>query len=108
MPIHSRMILTIATSMIASFPALAGPFSPEKAPGRLPKNVVPISYAINIVPHVAARTFSGSERVVLDVRSATDSIQFNSLNETLHGVRLDGRPVKRVASNDELQLTTVT
>jgi aminopeptidase N len=108
MPIHSRMILTIATSMIASFPASAGPFSPEKAPGRLPKNVVPTSYAINIVPHVAARTFSGSERVVLDVRSATDSIQFNSLNETLHGVRLDGKPVKRVASNDESQLTTVT
>jgi aminopeptidase N len=108
MPIHSRLMSAIATTMIASLPVVANSFSPETAPGRLPKSVVPTSYTINIVPHVAARTFSGSEAVLLEVRTATDSIQFNSLDETLHDVRLDGKPVKRVATDNDSQLTTVT
>ena len=36
------------------------------------------------------------------------TVQFNSLNETLSDVLLDGKPVKSVNSNDEQQLTTVT
>ncbi|HEY2779743.1 MAG TPA: M1 family metallopeptidase [Steroidobacteraceae bacterium] len=90
-------------------PAWCGaPFSFESAPGRLPKNVVPVSYDVVIVPDVDALKLTGTESVKLQFRAATATVQFNSLNETLTQVRLDGKPVKSVNSSDEKQLTTVT
>jgi aminopeptidase N len=84
------------------------PFSFESAPGRLPKNVVPVSYDVAIVPDADALRLAGTESVQLQFRAATATVQFNSLNETLSHVLLDGKPVKSVTSSDEQQLTTVT
>ena len=84
------------------------PFSFESAPGRLPKNVVPVSYDVAIVPNADALRLTGTESVQLQFRAATATVQFNSLNETLSHVLLDGKPVKSVTSSDEQQLTTVT
>jgi aminopeptidase N len=84
------------------------PFSFESAPGRLPKNVVPLSYDVAVVPNADALTLSGTESVRLQFRAATAIVQFNSLNETLSHVQLDGKPVKGVTSSNEQQLTTVT
>ena len=83
------------------------PFSFDSAPGRLPKDVVPMSYEVAIVPNVDSMSFTGTESVRLRFRSATSTVQFNSLNETLNHVFLDGKPVKTVTSSDEQQLTTV-
>jgi aminopeptidase N len=105
-PSFASAALIIAAALAHS--SLCSAFSPDEVPGRLPKNVVPISYRIAIVPNVAARTFSGRETVALDVLAATASIQFNSLNEVLRDVRLDGKPVKGVVSDDKAQLTTLT
>src|SRR5580704_8474049 len=84
------------------------PFSFESTPGRLPKNVVPLSYEIAVVPNADALTLTGTESVRLQFRAATATLQFNSLHETLSHVLLDGKPVKSVVSSDEKQLTTVT
>src|SRR5258708_11971224 len=84
------------------------PFSFESAPGRLPKNVVPVSYDVAIVPDADALRLTGTESVQLQFRAATATVQFNSLNETLSHVLLDGKPVKSLTSSDEQQLTTVT
>ena len=84
------------------------PFSFDSAPGRLPKTVVPLSYDVSIVPNVDALTLTGTESVQLQFRAATATLQFNSLNETLSDVLLDGKPVKSVTSSDAKQLTTVT
>ncbi|MDB6083015.1 MAG: aminopeptidase [Gammaproteobacteria bacterium] len=100
--------LMATPALMATMPSLAAPFAFDHTPGRLPKNVIPISYAVAIVPNTAALTMTGRESVVLEVRTATDSIQLNSLNERLHDVRLDGKPVKRVVSSDAQQLTTIT
>ena len=109
----TRALMLAAIAMALAAAAWAGapapaPFSFDAAPGRLPKNVVPLDYSISIVPNASAWTFSGSELVQLQFRSATATLQFNSVNETLHNVRLDGQPVKAVASDHSLQLTTVT
>jgi aminopeptidase N len=101
-------LLATAVAPASAQSASREPFSFEKAFGRLPKNVVPIDYAVAITPDVAAMTLTGQETVTLDFRAATDTIQFNSLNETLSDVRLDGQPVKSAASSDEQQITTVT
>jgi aminopeptidase N len=84
------------------------PFAFDSAPGRLPKNVVPVSYDVAVVPDADALKLTGTESVQLQFRTATATVQFNSLNETLSHVLLDGKAVKSVTSNDEQQLTTVT
>jgi aminopeptidase N len=94
---------------LLSVPALAGaPFSFDDAPGRLPKDLVPVDYTLAVTPNIGALSFSGTERVKLKFRSATRTAIFNSLNEKLTDVRLDGKPVAKVATDDEQQLTTVT
>jgi aminopeptidase N len=98
-----------AVGTLVTMAAMAeAPFAFDSAPGRLPKNVVPLGYRIDIVPDIDARSFAGVEAVTLQVRTATTTIIFNSLNETLSDVQLDHRPVATVESNDEQQLTTVT
>src|SRR5471032_491803 len=84
------------------------PFAFDSAPGRLPKNVVPVSYDVAIVPDADTLRLTGTESVQLQFRAATATVQFNSLNEILSHVLLDGKPVRSVTSSDEQQLTTVT
>ncbi|HEX8786953.1 MAG TPA: M1 family metallopeptidase, partial [Telluria sp.] len=100
-------------SAFISYPALAQHAVPDTfnfatAPGRLPKNVVPIEYSVALTPDAAARKIAGTETVLLDFKEATATIQFNSLNEKLGKVLFDGKPVKSVASSDDKQLTTIT
>ena len=90
MHITDRLALVLAATVIAGAPALAAPFSPEQAPGRLPKNVIPVSYTIAIVPNLAGLSLTGRESIVVKVREATSTIQLNSLNEIFHDVRFDG------------------
>jgi aminopeptidase N len=105
----ARAVLLMAMVMPVAIAATAeAPFSFDTAPGRLPKNVVPVSYTITVVPNAPALTFSGSESVQLQFRADTNTVQFNSKDEALDDVRLDGEPVKDVVTNDDQQLTTVT
>ena len=108
-------ILSVAmVSVFAAWPAIgavpesAPTFQFAMAPGRLPKNVVPLEYSIELKPDAAARKIAGAESIVLDVKEATSTIQFNSLNQTLSSVLVDGKPVQNVVSDDAKQLTTIT
>ncbi|MYN20955.1 M1 family peptidase [Rugamonas sp. FT107W] len=76
-------------------------------PGRLPKNVVPLEYTIALTPDAASHTVAGTESIVLDFKAASAVIQFNSLNQKLSKVLLDGKPVRSVVSDDKAQLTTI-
>lgn len=101
----------LAATLLVLAPAGAAagaPFNFDKAPGRLPKNVVPVDYDIAITPDVATRTFTGTESVSLKFRSPSGKIVFNTLNLKLRNVRLDGRPVAGVNTDNAAQLTTVT
>jgi aminopeptidase N len=95
--------------LAAPMPAPAeAPFTFDTAPGRLPKDVVPLHYRVAIAPQVKARTFTGTESVILRFRSATATVVFNTLNLTLRNVRVDGKPVQRVEPDNQGQLTTLT
>ena len=101
----AAFVLFLAAPMAA--PAEA-PFTFDKAPGRLPKDVVPLHYRIAIVPQVKEKAFTGTESVTLRSRSPTATVVFNTLNLTLRNVRVDGKPVQRVVSDNQGQLTTLT
>jgi aminopeptidase N len=107
--LRSGSVLVASCALMAATPASAGgPFSFDTAPGRLPKGVVPIDYTIDITPDIETLTVAGQEIVLLEFRSPSATIQFNSLNEKLSDVRLDGTPARSVVSDDRAQLTTVT
>ncbi len=103
-----RPLQAFATAALL-LPAAGGfAFSLDSAPGRLPKDVVPLDYAVAIKPDAKAMSISGRESVLVEVRRPTATLQFNSLNQVLRDVRLDGKPVAHVTSDDKAQLTTVT
>lgn len=104
----SRAAALIGCLAVAGPLCAAGPFVFDQAPGRLPKNVVPLDYTVAIVPDIEAKTTHGSQQVVLSLRTATAVLVMNSLHETLSAVTFDNRPVKSVVSDDERQLTVVT
>ena len=54
------------------------PFNFATTPGKLPKNVVPVSYDIRLKPNIEKRAFTGSETVALDVRQPTKTITLNA------------------------------
>jgi aminopeptidase N len=105
---RTRNLVCVAVCSLAAPCALAAPFDFDAAPGRLPKNVVPLAYAVSLKPHADTLSLTGTESIRLQFRSAAASIQFNSLNERLDHVLLDGNPVKSVDSSDAKQLTTLT
>jgi len=48
-------------------------------PGKLPKDVVPVAYAIRIAPDLEKLTFAGSETVQLTVQEPVTKIVLNAL-----------------------------
>src|SRR5437868_2330674 len=69
------------------------PFDFATTPGKLPKNIRPIEYAIRIQPDLAKLTFSGSETVQLNVDSPVPQIVFNALDMSVTGARVDDKPI---------------
>ena len=93
---------------LAAPDASQAPFSFARAPGHLPKNVVPLDYTVAITPDVAKRTLQGAESVRLQFKEASATIQFNAIGMRFYRVRLDGKPVKHIAMDEARQLVTVT
>ena len=65
-------------------------FSFDTTPGKLPKNVVPVHYAIDVKPDMASLTLSGVETVDIEVREPTARIVLNAVNTTFDAVTIDG------------------
>jgi aminopeptidase N len=57
-----------------------------KAFSRLPTNVVPSQYHLNIRPDIANFTFTGSEKIEVEVKEATKTIVLNSLDIDIQSV----------------------
>jgi Peptidase family M1. len=66
------------------------PFNFDSTPGKLPKDVVPLSYDIHLKPNVEKLTFAGSETVVLDVRKPVKTITLNVNTMTIASAKLLG------------------
>ena len=64
------------------------PFNFDSTPGKLPKDVVPLSYDIHLKPNVEKLTFAGSETVVLDVRKPVKTITLNVNTMTIASAKL--------------------
>ncbi|MDE0880819.1 MAG: M1 family metallopeptidase, partial [Sphingomonas bacterium] len=89
--------LLLALSLTVSAPALAA--------NRLPTDVAPILYDINIVPNAQNLTFAGSETIQIDVKKPVRSITLNAANLAIKSASVDGKPVKYTLDEKDQQLT---
>ena len=64
-------------------------FSFDATPGKLPKTVVPVHYAIELEPDLARLSLAGVEVIDIDIREPTARITLNAVNITLGDVSID-------------------
>jgi aminopeptidase N len=105
---HLSLLAALSLLCLVQPAGAATPNEFVAAQGRLPRDVRPLAYTLDLVPDLATLTTHGRESVLLEFRAQAATIQFNSLGERLGQVRFDGHPVRAVVSDDAAQLTTVT
>ncbi|MBB4153180.1 aminopeptidase N [Sphingomonas jinjuensis] len=82
-----KLGLVTALSLTVSTPALA-------AAGRLPTDVRPLVYDIQVVPNAETMTFSGAETVTVEVAKPVRTITLNAANLTIVSAKVDGKAVR--------------
>jgi len=73
------------------------PFDFANTPGKLPKRLRPIDYAIWIKPDLKKLTFAGRETVKLNVQESTREIILNALDLTVSYAEIDDKAVPKTA-----------
>lgn len=89
----AAFVLTFSITAVAcllSSAACAEPvFSFEGTPGKLPKTVVPIHYAIELKPDITSLALPGVEIIDIEVRAPTARLTLNAVNTTFASVTVD-------------------
>ncbi len=74
---RSIAVLAAGLACAANIARAEAPFDFDHTQGKLPKTVVPVSYAIDLVPDLRALRLAGHETITIDVRQPSDSITLN-------------------------------
>src|SRR5947209_3595667 len=75
------------------------PFDFASTPGKLPKQVVPLEYAVRIAPNIEAKTFTGTAIIKIKVTAAVRQIVMNALALEVHGAVVDEQSLAAGAVN---------
>ncbi|MDE2163752.1 MAG: M1 family metallopeptidase [Alphaproteobacteria bacterium] len=81
------------------------------APDRvvLPDDVTPVHYDLAVVPNAAAKTFTGSVRIAIDVHKATTQVELNAADLAFSHVALSGvASAPKVSYDKDLETATLT
>jgi aminopeptidase N len=98
------LAFTLATSVAA-----AGGYSFDTTPGRLPKTVVPIHYAIELEPDLEKLTVAGTEMIDIEVRSPTTELVLNAVAMTLAAASTDNETQRAsIALDAQAETATLT
>ena len=102
-----KQILLATTLLLPTLAQAEAPFAFDKAPGKLPKTVVPDDYRIDIVPDLDKLTLAGSETIRLHVRKAADSITLNQAGLALSHASLSGVGQATITQDERAQTATL-
>ena len=83
-------------------------FAFDATPGKLPKTVVPIHYALDLTPHLDKLSFAGSELVDIEVTEPTAQLLLNAVDMTIEAAAADGEAAVDVALDRAAQTVTFT
>ena len=85
-------LVSLTTLAVASMATAAeAPYAFGNTPGKLPKDVIPQEYTVNLIPDLASKTFRGTESVTLKVIRPTKKIVLNQLNLEIDSASLSGK-----------------
>jgi aminopeptidase N len=86
----AMLAATIVLALLLPGKAVAEPgYSFDTTPGKLPKTVVPLHYAIELTPDLASLALAGAEVVDIEVREPTARVTLNAVNMTLGVATID-------------------
>jgi aminopeptidase N len=113
MPLGLRCLIAAFVLLLAIRLSAEAPFNFATTPGKLPKDVVPTSYDIELKPNIEKRRFTGSETVALDVRQPTKTIALNVNTVAINSAKLlgsngQGKQSPRIAIDEKQQVATLT
>ena len=90
-PRNTLVFAILALALFVAGPAGAEPrFSFDTTPGKLPKDVQPLAYRIDLVTDLDALTFTGKEEVDINVDKPTDTIVLNAVELAFADATLKG------------------
>ena len=84
--------LAISAALACSLSAGAAAeqvFSFDAAPGKLPKTVIPVHYAIELTPDLESLALAGVEVIDIEVREPTARLVLNAVNTTFASATVD-------------------
>jgi aminopeptidase N len=81
-------------------------FSFAATPGRLPKTVTPVHYAIDLAPDFDKLKFAGSELIDIEVAEPTTRLTLNAVDLTILSAALDGEAATAIALQGDRQTAT--
>ena len=105
------LVLTIFSLLALSFRVNAEEkFDFATTPGKLPKDILPLEYAIRIAPDLEKLTFTGSETVKMKVVKPVTKIVLNALAMEIASASVDGRslPRKAIELNENEETLSLT
>ena len=86
----ATLAVTAALVLSMSGDVAAEPtYSFDSTPGKLPKTVVPVHYAIELTPNLESLALAGSEAVDIDVREPTAKLILNAVDITIDAATVD-------------------
>jgi len=86
------VVLSAAALLVLSISGSASAeatYAFDTTPGKLPKTVIPVHYAIELTPDLESLTLAGVEIVDIEVRDPTARLTLNAVNMTLGAATID-------------------
>src|SRR5690348_12411090 len=93
--ITAALVLALCAACSSAHRAADPTYSFGTTPGRLPKDVVPVRYTIDLAPDLNAKTFVGEEAVEIEVRQPTQRVVLNAADVTITAAELLDEPQNR-------------
>src|SRR5919108_1104978 len=102
-------LAVVGALLVVRAAAGASGYSFDTTPGRLPKTVVPLHYAIELTPDLEGLTLAGLARIDIEVRQPTAQITLYALNMTLTTASVDdGAQIASIALDATAETATLT
>ena len=104
---HAAIRLLLPALLLATS-AAEEPFAFARTPGKLPKSIVPLRYAIRIEPSIEKAALRGSETIEIEVRARVREIVLNSLNLVIDKASLNSKKAVTLTPNLDVEKQTLT
>jgi aminopeptidase N len=97
------MAVALAATLGVDAARAEAPFSFAATPGKLPKNVVPTAYRLDLTPSLDALTLAGKEEIDITVVQPTDTVTLNADGLKFDKVTLDDGTAATVTLDETLR-----